>query len=193
MSVVSLEIKSRRALAGETLFGDRDPMVPRSRRLILAVGLISGLTTGPGFAADTSYRDPRQPSFTLLVPDGWTLTRNDQGVKLNRGTTWVQLVVQKGTGQPGAILVQTRPQFERQWKNFREIGSGDVSFGGQKGAYAVYAGVPPSGANAITKLVTMTDGRLTYMLFMEAHADEYDRVKRDMERIQASFSPDPVR
>jgi hypothetical protein len=147
----------------------------------------------PVFAGDSSYRDPRQPSFTLLVPDGWTATKSDQGVNIMRGTSYVQLWVKGGSAQPGAMLVQIRPQFEQQWKNFQEVDSGEAVFGGQKGAYAIYAGVPPSGVRGIAKVVTMTNGRLTYTLFTGAHADEYGQVKRDMDRIQASFAPDPAR
>jgi rhodanese-related sulfurtransferase len=46
--------------------------------LVILIGIIAGAI--PALAADTIYRDPRQPSFTLLVPDGWTAERDDQGV-----------------------------------------------------------------------------------------------------------------
>ena len=163
------------------------------RRISLFLALMCSLMPSLSLGADTTYHDPRQPSFTLLVPDGWKLSKTDDGIKIDRGTSWVQLFVQKGATEPGAILVQFRPQFERQWKNFREVSAGGVSFGGQKGAYAVYAGIPPSGVSGITKVVTMTNGRLTYTLFMGVHADEYDKLKRDLDRIQASFTPDTIK
>jgi len=181
------------------LFARRSPRrsAERSSRrtcfVILVFAFLCGLVPGSILAADTSYRDPRQPSFSPIVPDGWTLSRNDQGVKIDRGTSWVQLFVQNGVIEPGAMLVEARPQFERQWKGFRELTAGTTSFGGQKGAYAVYAGVPPSGVNSVLKMVTMTNGHLTYLLFMEAHADEYDKVRPDMDRIQAGFAPDAVK
>jgi hypothetical protein len=164
------------------------------RHLILTFLLIAvSVVAAPASAGDSSYRDPRQPSFTVLIPHGWTAARTNEGVQLAVGTSWANLAVLSSAVQPGAMLVQIRSQFERQWKNFREVDSGGVVFGGQKGAYATYAGIPPSGVGGITKVVTMTNGRLTYTLFMGAHADEYGRVRPEMDRIQASFAPEPAR
>jgi hypothetical protein len=162
--------------------------------LVLAFLLtVASVTVSPALGEDKSYRDPRQPSFTLLVPNGWALTRTEQGVNLANGTGYAQLGVLRDTQQPGAMLVQVRTQIEQQYKNFREIDSGGSRFGGQKGLYGVYSGIPPSGVNSIMKVVTMNNGQFTYILFMGAHTDEYDRLKRDMDRIESSFSPDPVR
>jgi hypothetical protein len=161
---------------------------------VLALLLIIGdAAISPVFSGDTSYRDPRRPSFTMLIPDSWTATKTDQGVTIRRSPSYAFLHVAGNAVQPGAMLVQIRPQLERQWKNFQEIDSGAAMFGGQQGAYAIYAGVPPSGVREIMKVVTMTNGRLTYTLYMGIPADEYRQIKRDMDRIEASFAPDPVR
>ena len=55
--------------------------------LMLAIALAF-----PAGAADSTYRDPRQPSFTLLVPDGWTAEKNSQGVTISRGDSWFMLL-----------------------------------------------------------------------------------------------------
>ncbi len=144
-------------------------------------------------AADSIYRDPRQPSFTLLVPDGWTAQPNDQGVQLKRGASYFMLRVLGGNSSPGSILVQIRPQFEQQWKQFRELEAGPIKFGGQNGAYAVYAGIPPSGISSITKVVTMTNGQLTYIAFEGMQASVIQQHKPDMDRIERSFLPDEIR
>jgi hypothetical protein len=159
------------------------------RRLVFILVVCAvACVSGTALANDSIYRDPRRPSFTLLVPDGWTAEKTEQGVRLKRGTGFVGVWVRPGGASPGAILVQLRPQFERQYKNFRELQSGQMMLGGHKGAYAVYAGIPPSGVETVTRVATMTDGRLTYSLFTEAHTDELSRLKPDLDRIEASFA-----
>jgi len=143
-------------------------------------------------AADTTYRDRRQPSFTLLVPDGWTATATNEGVTIARGSDSFHLNVQLGARQPGEVLVSMRPQFQRQLQGFRELAAGKLQFGGQTGAFAVYAGVPPSGIGGIDRIVTMTDGRLTFTAFESSRDSEAAQVRPALARIEASFTPDPV-
>jgi len=54
------------------------------------------------------------------------------------------------------------------------------------------SGVAPNGKPSITRIVTMTNGALTYVLFMGAEAAAYPTLKADLDRIQESFSPDSV-
>lgn len=145
------------------------------------------------FAGDTTYRDPRQPSFALLVPDGWTANKTEQGVTLTRGRSYFQLGVMSGAAQPGTMLVQFRAQFERQWKEFREVDAGRVVFGGQNGGYAVYAGVPPSGIPSFQRVVTMSNGKLTFVAFEGVTSEDAKTLTPQLERIERSFTPDPVR
>lgn len=159
-------------------------------RLLLASLAVVALA-GPAAAADTTYRDPRRPSFTLLVPDGWTAETHGKGVTLKRDGAYFALVVNPGATSPGAMLVQMRSQFEPQWKQFRELEAGRTAFGGQAGGYAVYAGIPPSGVSSVTRVVTMTNGTLTYVAFAESHADQLKENKADLDRIERSFAPDP--
>lgn len=147
----------------------------------------------PADAADSTYRDRRQPSFTLLVPDGWTAVPNEQGVAIRREESYFQLRVAGGSTSPGAMLVQLRPQFERQWKQFREIEAGRARFGGLDGAFVVYGGVPPSGVAEILRIVTTTNGQLTFTAFAGVPADKAQQRKPDLDRIERSFTPDPVR
>lgn len=147
----------------------------------------------PADAADSTYRDRRQPSFTLLVPDGWTAVPNEQGVTISRDDSYFQLRVFGGSTSPGAMLVQVRPQFEQQWKQFREIEAGRTRFGGLDGAFVVYGGVPPSGVNSIARVITTTNGQLTFAAFVGMPVDKAQQRKPDLDRIERSFSPDPVR
>jgi len=71
--------------------------------LFALIGILAGAV--PALAGDTTYRDPRQPSFTLLVPDEWTALRNDKGVMLKRGDSYFQLGVLGEAISPGAMLV----------------------------------------------------------------------------------------
>jgi hypothetical protein len=146
----------------------------------------------PVQAADTVYRDSRSPSFSLLVPDGWTAERNEQGVMLRRDDAYFVLRVTPGGASPGAMLVQMRPQFERQYKGFREVESGRVGFGGLDGAFAVYAGVPPSGIDSITRIVAATNGQLVYMVFQGSPVTEAQR-RPELDRIERSFMLEPKR
>jgi hypothetical protein len=144
-------------------------------------------------AADTTYRDRRQPSFTLLVPDGWTATPTNEGVTIASGGDAFHLNVQPGAHRPGEVLVSLRPQFQRQLQGFRELASGGLQFGGQTGGFAVYAGTPPSGISGIDRIVTMTDGRLTFTAFESFKDSEAAQARPALARIEASFTPDPVR
>jgi hypothetical protein len=143
-------------------------------------------------AADTIYRDRRQPSFTLLVPDGWTAAATNEGVTVARGGNSFHLNVQLGARQPGEILVSLRPQFQRQLQGFHELAAGKLQFGGRAGAFAVYAGVPPSGISGIDRIVTMTDGRLTFTALESSRDSEAAQVRPALARIEASFTPDPA-
>jgi hypothetical protein len=159
--------------------------------LFALIGILAGAV--PALAGDTTYRDPRQPSFTLLVPDEWTALRNDKGVMLKRGDSYFQLGVLGEAISPGAMLVRIRPQFERQYKQFRELEAGRATFGGQDGANAIYTGVPPSGISSITRIVTMTNGRLTFIAFEGMPADEAQQRRPELDRIEHSFAPDAAR
>jgi hypothetical protein len=160
---------------------------------VLSILIAMLVACGPVHAADTTYRDPRQPSFTLLVPQGWKAQPNEQGVVLSRDDSYFMLCAMAGATTPGAMLVQLRPQFEQQWKPFRELEAGRVVFGGKDGAYVVYAGVPPSGIESTTRIVVMTDGRLTYVAFEGTPVASAPQRKPELERIERSFASDPVR
>jgi len=83
------------------------------RRLFLT--LLAGIAlAGAAGAADTTYRDPRKPSFALLVPDGWTAEPHGQGVTIQRDGAYFVLLVNSGATSPGAMLVQMRSQIEPQ-------------------------------------------------------------------------------
>lgn len=153
----------------------------------LATLLISAT---PALAEDSIYRDPRQPSFTLLVPDGWRAEPNDRGVTLMRDSSYFMLSVSPGGSSPGAMLVRARPQVERQWQQFRETESGATMFGGKNASYASYAGTPPSSLSSTLKIVTMDNGALAFTAFEGIPKDNLSRDKQDMERIERSFTPD---
>lgn len=160
-------------------------------RLACALVMIGGsLVPLAAFANDALYRDPRQPSFSLLVPDGWTAEKNSTGVTIRRGGSWAQVAVKPGMAEPAAVLVQIRPQIERQSRNFRELETGAMTLSGYKGAYVIYSAIPPSGVSEIAKLVTLTTGQMTYLVSAAARSEEYRSVKGDLDRILASFTPD---
>ena len=156
--------------------------------LALLAGLAMAAAAG---AADTMYRDPRRPSFTLLVPDGWTAETHGQGVTIQREGAYFVLLVKGGGMSPGAMLVQMRSQIEPQWKQFRELEAGRATFGGHEAAFGVYSGIPPSGNPSVTRVITMTNGQMTYVAFAETQTDKAAQRKADLDRIERSFAPDP--
>jgi hypothetical protein len=164
----------------------------RGRRA-LGLGLAILAMHVPVQAGDAVYRDPRQPSFTLEVPDGWAAERHNQGVTLQRDDSYFALRVRGGATSSGAMLVQLRPQFERQWQQLRELGAGATVFGGQPGAYMVLAGTPPSGIPSVIRIVTMTNGRLTYIAFAESQQAAEARRRPELDRIERSFAPESPR
>ena len=157
------------------------------------LALLALLFAWPVGAADSTYRDPRQPSFTLLVPDGWTVAPNDQGVTISRERAYFNLRVFGGSTSPGALLVQVRPQFEQQWKNFRESESGRTTFGKLDGAFVVYRGIPPSSVESFTRIVAASNGRLTFAAFIGVPVENAGPLRGQLDRIERSFAPDPVR
>ena len=71
--------------------------------------------------------------------------------------------------------------------------AGRTVFGGQDGAYAVYGGVPPSGIDSITRVVAMTNGQLVYMAFEGTPVASVAQRRPELERIERSFTPEPMR
>jgi hypothetical protein len=134
--------------------------------------LLMVAATAPAYAADTTYTDPRQPSFTLLIPDGWTAMRTESGVVVSLGKSFFHLGIIGSAVSPGAALTQVRPQVEKQWQQFHETESGQTQFGGQPAAFAVYTGIPPSGVPSIQRVVAMTNGTLSYWAFEDASQAE---------------------
>jgi hypothetical protein len=157
---------------------------------LLTLGTVVAFCTAS--AKDTIYKDPRKPSYTLLVPDGWEAVTNRQGVKLPGGAGWGQLLVQNGAHEPGQTIVSFTKMFESQYKDFRVANTTKCRFGGGDGASIVFSGVSPNGKRSNTRIVTMTNGVLTYVLFMGADAAAYPAPQADIDRIQESFAPDPV-
>ena len=161
------------------------------RTFLLPLALVIDLMICPALAKETIYRDPRQPSFTLLVPDGWSAAKTDQGVEIRHDrTAVVMLVVQTESVDPSNLIAEA-PQLEKR-EGFHLIEKGGCVFGSQNGAYIIYSLKRTDGPTLITKEVMMTTGHLTYTMFEQSHADKYDDEKSDMERIQKSFSPETV-
>ena len=75
-----------------------------AKRIAIVVAVILIATALPGFAKDTTYRDARSPSWSVLVPDGWTASRTDQGVTLNHATTSAMVWVVQGSRPGGRPL-----------------------------------------------------------------------------------------
>lgn len=143
-------------------------------------------------ANDTTYHDPRHPSFSLLVPDGWTAKRIDSGVSLSHGNTSVMLTAVSGSRPADDMLADVVSQFQKQTKNFHDMDKGTCRFGGEKGAYAAFSGTSPNGTSEVTKVVTMTNGQLVYMMIEQTRPDQYDDEKPDLQRIQDSFAPEAM-
>ncbi|HYL12610.1 MAG TPA: SHOCT domain-containing protein [Terriglobales bacterium] len=142
-------------------------------------------------AADTTYKESRRPSFTILVPDGWTIEKTDQGVLLSHGqTASVSIGVKPQPVDPSYYLKQAIPQLQRQTKDFRVVDQGACIFGHQQAAYFSYSGIGPNGRAYITKLVVMTNGTMTYLLGAQAVPASYKDEKADLQRIQDSFNPE---
>ena len=164
--------------------------MPRIAPIILTAML--AVAAVPALAKDTTYRDPRNPSFSLLVPDGWTASKTDSGVSLSHGKSSVILMIATGSRPPSDMVADIVGQFRNQAKNFRQMDSGDCRFGGQQGAYTVFFGIGPNGTADITRVVSMTNGQLVYTLISEIGPNEYDEEQVDLQRIQDSFAPEAI-
>ncbi len=162
------------------------------RRLRFALLTLAFVFTAMrSFARDTTYTDPRRPSFSLLVPDGWTIVKTDNGVDLKHGETGqVTLFVQGRSIDPNDFVRNALPQIQQQHKNFRLIDEGACLFGKESASYVIYSGIGPKGPAQTVKMVAMTNGHLTYVMFEQAPPDKYDDEKAAMQRIQDSFSPE---
>jgi Short C-terminal domain len=144
------------------------------------------------FASDTTYRDPRNPSFSVVVPDGWTAKTTNSGVNLGHGNSSVILMSVSGSRPAPDMLADLVSQFQNQAKNFHSIDKGECRFGGQQGVYSVFSGISPNGTLEVTRIVTMTNGQLVYAMILQAHQEEYEDEKHDLQRIQDSFAPEAL-
>lgn len=163
----------------------------RMHSMICVAGLLA-LAASPCFATDTTYRDPRNPSFSLLVPDGWAAKRTDSGVNLSHGGSSALLFAVTGNRAAGDMVADIVGQVQKQGKNVRDMDKGECRFGGQKGAYWLFSGTSPNGTPEVTKIVSMTNGQLVYTMIQEARIEEYEDEKRDLQRIQDSFAPEAL-
>jgi hypothetical protein len=162
----------------------------KSASIFMAVFLL--VAALPVLAKDTTYRDPRNPSFSVLVPDGWTAGKTDSGVNLQHGGSSVILWAVTGARPPADMVADIASQIQKQAKNFREMDKGECRFGGQMGAYRVFSGISPNGTSEVTKVVSMTNGQLVYSMIEQARPDQYDEEKQDLQRIQDSFAPEAI-
>src|SRR6516225_6000067 len=96
----------------------------RMPSMICVAGLLA-LAAFPGFANDTTYRDARNPSFSLVVPDGWTAKRTDSGVNLSHGGSSALLLAVTGTRAPDDMVADIVSQIQKQGKNVRDMGKGE--------------------------------------------------------------------
>lgn len=146
----------------------------------------------PSFAKDTTYRDPRNPSFSLLVPDGWTASRTNSGVSVSHGYTTVILLASTGNRPPADMVADIESQMQKQAKNFHEISKGACQFGRQKGAYTQFLSTGPNGTTEIARVVSMTNGQIVYTMIEEVKPEQYNDEKQDLQRIEDSFSPEAI-
>jgi hypothetical protein len=70
--------------------------------LFVLIGIVAAAV--PALAADTTYRDPHQPPFTLLVPNGWMAERTEQDVTLRRGDSFFLLRVLGEARVTGVVI-----------------------------------------------------------------------------------------
>ena len=162
-----------------------------ARTISILLVIAIGIAVFPAIAADTIYLESRRPSFKILVPDGWTAEKTDQGVNITHGTgAWVGLGVKPQVIEPSEYLDKAIPQIQPQEKNFRLIERGACLFGHQQGSYVIYSGIGPNGSASITKMVVMTNGRMTYIFASQTPPDKYNGEKADLQRIQDSFTPE---
>ncbi|HZP04113.1 MAG TPA: SHOCT domain-containing protein [Terracidiphilus sp.] len=150
------------------------------------------LTAIPGFASETTYHDPRNPSFSLVVPDGWTAKRTDSGVSLNHGNSSAILMAITGNRSATDMLEDIVGQMQKQAREFRPMDKGACRFGGQQGAYSQFSSVGPNGTAEVVKVIAMTNGQLVYLMIQETQPGEYEDNKNDLQRIQDSFAPEAL-
>ena len=139
----------------------------RLRFALLALAFL--FTVIASLARDTTYMDPRRPSFALLVPDGWTIVKTENGVDLkHEDSAEVTLFVQGRAVDPSDFIRNALPQIKQQHKNFHLIDQGACLFGKESASYIIYSGIGPKGPALTVKMVTMTNGHLTYVMFEQA-------------------------
>jgi CHAT domain-containing protein/Tfp pilus assembly protein PilF len=139
-------------------------------------------------AAESVYRDPHQ-RFTLQIPEGWTSAPTNVGVNVSRGKAYASLIIMERSGRASDLVSFFSRQFEKQWANFTELKRGDSRFGGQAGAFAVFAGVNPKGGEEVLKIVAMATDERSYALLMGVPKDAIEGATwRDLARIEQSFA-----
>lgn len=111
------------------------------------------------------YQDP-EGRFSLEVPDGWAVKAAGGSVYFVSGKAYAMATV-------APSVEGVMGEFGRQWKGFRKLPGGG----------AVYAGVNPSGVEAVVKGVS----RGTVVLLLSAPAAEWGGRQGEMARIEGSL------
>lgn len=135
----------------------------------------------------TVYHDP-QHRFTVSIPVDWTTTIVGDGVQFARDSAYANAVVLEGNGTDSSLVAFLAGRVGKQWTQFQQITSGDCSFAGQKGGFAIYAGVTPQGTAAVGRIVATTASGKGYALIMSAPKSRFSMLRPALVEMERSFS-----
>jgi hypothetical protein len=134
-------------------------------------------------ALGAEYRDPGG-RFSIDLPQGWSSSPSPNGTYFVAGNAYaLATVVANGGANPSQVAAFT-DQFGKQWSNYRRLQSGNATVAGQAGAFAVYAGTPPKGGDAVLKALSTPVGNDALVLLFSAPASEWAGRKTAFEQME---------
>jgi len=112
------------------------------------------------------YRDP-QGRFSFVIPLGWTASPLGDSVETKHGDSVITILVSEGRQEPRALLLSLGGQIARQWRDFRDTETVNVTtLAGQPAVSGVFAGVNPKGVDSLLNIMTTTNGARSFALIM---------------------------
>jgi hypothetical protein len=157
---------------------DEGPMIPPVQRPDA-----SPYDAPPATRPSPGYRDPRG-RFQAPVPPNWRADGSEDGVRISRGNSYVNVIVAGTAAPPAALIQRLAQQIGGQWKGFRMVQNGQWTLAGQPSEWAVFTGTNPRGAPALMRIVAGSG----FVLLMSVPQNEWEQVKGDLEQIETGFS-----
>lgn len=138
-------------------------------------------------AADEVFRDP-SGFYSIVVPSGWVVQAQEDGVSLSRELAWASVWHVEGSGPPEGLTEAIASSIAQSWQDFRGASANPCQVAGAPGYCAWFTGVDGRGNEAVLSIQTVTGSGHGYALMMSAPRNDFTSLQETFDRISGSFS-----